>query len=105
MDYFTAFYYSANVGQITQEQHIQAMTLLESVQALERQKMQLDFQLQQITLGLQQVEAAHVMQKQFQETLKLQQQQPPKAQPKMKLALRKRLGCCLTVHGIDLLPL
>ena len=74
---------------------MQARKLLERVQALERQKQTLQFQQQQFALGLQQAQAAHAMEKQFQEALKIQQQVAPLpppgvSRPTVKLALRKR---------------
>ena len=77
---------------------MQARKILETVQTLERQKQVLQFQQQQFDLNLQQAMAAHAMEKQFQEALKIQKQvampPPPPAEatrrPALKLALRKR---------------
>ena len=83
------------IAQFTQDQHMQAMKLLETVQALERRKQQLEFQLQQIALSIQQAQAAQAMEEQFKAALKLKQQQSQgapesKTRQTVKLALRKR---------------
>ncbi len=77
------------LGQQTQEQQVEARRLLEHLQATERKKQQIQFQLQQLHLGLQQAKAAQAMEQEFKKTLKIEVDQLSKSQ-QIKLVLRKR---------------
>lgn len=62
---------------------------LEHLQATERKKQQLQFQLQQIHLNLQQAKASLAMEQEFRKTMNIQVEDRLGSQP-IKLVLRKR---------------
>ena len=93
---YSISYLLIQTGQLSAEQRLQARQILESVQILERQRQQLEFQGQQVQLSLQQAQDAHAMEKQFQEAMQIQQQGSAVMEGRvhpMKLALRKRCVC------------
>ena len=95
-------YVNLITGQLSAEQRLQARQVLESVQVLERQRQQLEFQGQQVQLNLQQAQDAQAMEKQFQEAMQIQQQGSAVIEGRvhpMKLALRKRYVCVCVGGG------
>lgn len=81
-----------SIGQQTPEQLAEARKVFESVQALERQKQQLQFQLEQQTLSMKQAKAAHDMEREFQRAMKMEQSSDGAStrDNPIKLVLRKR---------------
>ena len=71
-------------------EHTEARKFLENLQATERKKQQLQFQLQQVHLNLQQAKASLAMEQEFRKTMKIQVDQHELRSQPIKLVLRKR---------------
>ena len=81
------------LGQQTPEQLADARKVFESVQALERQKQQLQFQYDQQSLSMQQAKDAHAMEKEFQKAMMIEATSDSIATSRdkpIKMVLRKR---------------
>ena len=76
------------IGQQSTEQQDEARRVLEILQATERKKQQLQFQLQQLKLAAQQEKEAQAMEKEFKKTMQ-SHDEGERCQP-IKLVLRKR---------------